>query len=155
MGTAFDTFNQYAFGQFPGQIEDRGLADIISRLAEGSDIGYGLAVRDTGYRTARLPTGAEVSHGITVRETVRENPAGDTPTPVYPQNNEMSVIRVGRIWVNTVDGAAPGDSVFVVPDTGELTNVAGATPNIQLPNASFKTTAAAGEIALVQLDGAQ
>lgn len=153
MSTAFDTFNQYALGQYPGQLEDRSHADVVTRLASGSDIGYGLAVIDTGYKTAELPTGSEVSNGITVRETVRDNPAGDNPTPVYPQDHEMSVVRVGRIWVTTVDGAAAGDDVYVVPATGALTNVAGATPNIQLPNAKFKTAAAAGELALVQLDG--
>lgn len=153
MGTAFDTFNQYAFGHYPGQIEDRSMADVVSRAASGSDIGYGLAVIDTGIRDAALPTGTEVSNGITVRETMLDNPAGDNPVPVYKQDHEMSVIRVGRVWVTTVDGAAIGETVYVVPGTGELTNTANTGTNIELPGAVFKSAAAAGEMALVQLNG--
>lgn len=153
MATAFDTFDQYAFGHFDGQIEDRGHADVVSRIASGGDIGYGLGVIDNGQRSAAIPTGSEVSTGITVRETVRDNAAGDNPTVVYPEGHAMSVIRVGRVWATTVDGAAVGDDVYVVPDTGELTNEAGATPNIQLPNAAWKSAAGAGERALVQLNG--
>lgn len=155
MATAFDTFDQYSFGHFEGQIEDRSLADVVSRAAEGSDIGYGLAVIDTSIRSAKLPTGSEVSTGITARESVRDNAAGDNPDPVYPQDHEMSVVRVGRIWVATVDGASFGDDVYVVPDTGELTNTDDGGTNIQLPNAAFKSAASAGGIALVQLDGNQ
>ncbi len=151
MATAFDTFNQYASLAYPGQIEDRSMADVVSRLASGSDIGYGLAVTDNGTRSAALPTGALVSTGITVRESLRDNGAGDNPTPVYPEDHEMSVIRAGRIWATTVDGAAVGEPVYVVPTTGALTNVT--TNNIAMPGATFKSAAAAGDVALVQLNG--
>lgn len=153
MGTAFDTFNQYALTHYPGQLEDRSLADVVSRVASGSDIGYGLGVIDTDIRSAKLPTGSEVSTGITVRETVRDNDAGTNPAPLYDQDDEMSVLRVGRIWVETVDGSVVGDDVYVVPDTGEITNDPASGTNIQLPNAAFKSAAGAAEIALVQLNG--
>lgn len=151
MGIAHDTFNQYALTHYPGQLEDRGMADVVTRVAQGSDIGYGLGVIDTDIRSAKLPTGSEVSTGITVRETVRDNDAGTNPEAVYDQDHEMSVLRVGRIWVESVDGAAVGDDVYVVPDTGEITNAS--TDNTQLPNAAFKSAAGAGEMALVQLNG--
>lgn len=122
MATAFDTFNQYAFGQYPGQLEDRSMADVVSRLASGSDIGYGLAVSDTGYRTAKLPTITDILSGITVRESVRDNAAGDNPAPVYPEDTEMSVVRVGRVWVTTTDGAVVGQPVYATPATGVITN---------------------------------
>lgn len=153
MATAFDTFDQYALGHYPGHMEDRGMADVVSRLAVGSDIGYGLAVKDIDNRSAELPTGSEVSSGITLREDVRDNPAGDNPTAVYPEDHEMSVIRVGRVWVTTVDGAVAGEDVYVVPATGALTNTDDTGTNIQLPGATFKTDADAGGIALVQLNG--
>jgi hypothetical protein len=155
MGTAFDNFSQYGFGHFPGQVEDLAMSDIVSRVADSSAIGYGLGVIDIDQRSARLPTSSEVSNGITVRETVRDNPAGDKPTPEYPQDHEMSVMRVGRIWVTTVDGATFGDDVYVIPNTGDLTNDAAGGTNIQLPNAAFKSAASAGDVALVQLDGNQ
>lgn len=153
MATAFDTFNQYREGAFDGQLQDRSHADVVSRLASGSDIGYGLAVIDSGERDAALPTGAEVSTGITLRESLRDNPAGDNPTPVHPEDSEMSVLRVGRVWVTTTGGAAIGESVYVVPATGALTNAPAAGVNIQLPNAAFKSVATAGGRALVQLNG--
>jgi hypothetical protein len=152
MGTAFDTFNQYSDTAIEGQLQDRELADVVSLVALNSDIGYGLGVYQASYQEAELPTGAEVSSGITVRETLHDNPSGSNPTPIYEEGETMSVLRVGRIWVNTVDGAAPGDDVYVVPSTGALTN--SSTNNIQLPNASFISTASAGELALVQLNGA-
>ena len=158
MATAFDTFDQYSLGHYEGQVEDRGMADIVTRLAVDSDIGYGLAVIETDERSASLPTGAEVSNGITIREAVRDNPAGDNPTPGYEQDHEMSVIRVGRVWVKSVDGSAVNDLVYVVPGTGQLTNAADdgesvPTANIQLPGAKFKSVSGAGELALVQLNG--
>lgn len=122
MGTAFNSFDQYALGHYDGQVEDRSLADIVSRVASGGDIGYGVAVADNSVRSARIVTGYDVPSGITVRETVRDNPVGDDPTPVYSQDHEMSVLRVGRIWVTTKNGAADGHPVYAVPDTGELTD---------------------------------
>lgn len=155
MATAFDTFDQYGFGYYDGQLEDRGMADVVSRIADGGDIGYGLGVIDTGLRSAALPAGSEVSTGITLRETVMDNPSGDNPTPVYREGETMSVVRVGRVWVTTVDGAAVGDTVYVVPATGAITNDADTGTNIAIPNAAFKSAAAAGERALVQLNGAE
>lgn len=153
MATAFDNFDQYADVAYEGQVADRGNVDIVSRVANGSDINYGRAVRDIDQRSARLPTGSEVSHGVTVRETVRDNPAGDNPTPLYPQGEAMSVMREGRMYATTVDGAAVNDSVYVVPDTGELTNTDSSGTNIQLSGAAWKSAASAGGIALVQLNG--
>jgi len=155
MATAFDTFNQYVDRAFNGQIEDRAMADVVSRVAEGSAIGFGLGVIDTGPRSAKLPTSTEASNGITVRETVRDNQSGDNPTVEYEQGDGMSVIRVGRVWATSDAGAAVGDSVYVIPSTGVLTNDAAGGTNIQLSNAAFKSTAAAGELALVQLNGSE
>lgn len=148
--TAFDTFDQYAFGHYPGQVEDMGLQEIVTRLAIGSDIGYGLAVSDIDNRSASLVSDDYTNPtGITVRESVRDNNSDDTP--VYPEDHEMSVMRVGRIWVTVADGATAGDPVYVDPDDGSI--VSTAYGNTQFPNATFKTTAAAGELALVQLNG--
>jgi len=153
MATAFDTFEQYSGTAYAGLIADRARADVVSMVATGSDVMYGRAVRQTGYREAALPTGSETSTGITVRETVTNNDATDSP--LYRQGETMSVIRVGRIWVATVDGAAVGDAVYVVPDTGELTNVDGGGTNIELANAAFKSETDAGGLAVVQLNGTE
>lgn len=145
---AFDTFNQYAFGNYAGQIEDRNHADVVSRLAIGGAIGYGLAVTDTGERSAQLPGSTDIPYGITVRETIRDNPAGDNPTPEYPEDHEMSVIRVGRIHVTTTDGSAVGEPVYVTPSTGVITN----DPSGSLqatPDANNTGDGTAGSLAVV------
>ena len=152
MTTAFDTFDQYGFGAYDGQVADMGNTDIVSRIADEA-IGYGLGVVDTSDATAKLPTGSEVSTGITVRETVRTNQDGLNPVPEYAAGETMSVIRVGRVHVTTVDGAALGDDVYVVPATGEITNAAASGTNIQIPRATFKSAADAAGRALVQLNG--
>ena len=153
MATAFDTFDQYALGHYDGQIEDRSHADVVSWLATGSAIGYGLAVHYTGDKEAALPTDSEASNGITVRETVRDNAAGDNPDVEYDQDTEMSVLRVGRVWVTVDSGAAVGDTVYVVPDTGRISNTDDSGTNIEFVGASFLTAASAGDRALIQLNG--
>ena len=153
MATAFNEFDQYGLGHYPGHLEDRGMADVVSRLAQGSDIGYGLGVVDVDNRTAKLPTGTEASNAITIRDSVRDNPAGNNPEAVYPVDHEMSVIRVGRVWVKTSAGSASGEDVFVIPGTGEITNTSNTGVNIQIVGATFKTAVVAGGIALVQLNG--
>lgn len=152
MGKAFDTFDQYAFGHYPGQIEDLSLSDVVTRRALGSDIGFGLAVADDNrYSASLLDDEYTVPTGITVRESVRDNAAGDNPTTLYPEDTEMSVLRVGRIWVSVADGAVAEAAVYVDPADGSIVSTSGG--NTQFPNAKFKTDASAGELALVQLDG--
>ena len=160
MATAFDTFNQYAFGQYPGHLEDRGMADVVSRLASGSDIGYGIGVADSDYRVAGIVGAADTPTGITLRESVRDNAAGDNPAAVYPEDTEMSVVRVGRVWVAVEEGDTPasGDAVYVIPETGVLTSAedsGGGDPTayVLFPNAAFKTGPNENGLCLVQLNG--
>lgn len=151
-GTAFDTFNQYALNHFPGQLEDRNHCDIVTRLAIDSDIGFGLAVSDIDDRSAALVDSEySVPTGIALREVAMENPIGDNGPAVHQQDTEMSVLRVGRVWVDVADGSTAGDPVYVVPVTGALVSSSGG--NTLFPNARFKTTVGAGESTLVQLDG--
>jgi len=155
MATAFNTFDQYAPRAYEGLIHDLSMADVTTRLAGGGDIGYGLGVTHSNEYTAKVPTAfSEKPDGITSRETVKDNPAGDSPTPVYEQDTEMSVVRSGRVWVRPTVAVAIKDPVHVVPNSGEITNTDASSTNPQLPNAEFRTaTSAADELALVQLNG--
>jgi hypothetical protein len=149
---AFDTFDQYALGHYVGQIADVSLADIVSRNAQ-EVIQAGLAVVDGADRAASLGNATSTPTGIAARMYVSEVDA-ETGNPVmsYAEGDEMTVLRLGRIWVETVGGAAVGDDVYVT-STGELTNTDNAGANLAFPNATFKSAADAGGIALVQLNG--
>ncbi|MNH03454.1 hypothetical protein D3C79_627170 [compost metagenome] len=68
----------------------------------------------------------------------------------YRIGEETSRVSHGRIWVRTVDGATVGAQVYAKPLTGELTN-ASTAGNHLLPDCSFLTAAAAGELALMQV----
>ncbi|MHA7916007.1 structural cement protein Gp24 [Alloalcanivorax xenomutans] len=150
MGQAFDTFNQYAFGHYEGQIEDRNLADVVTRLiVDTGGVGYGRAVCDIDDRSAEVAKAGLIPNGITVRETVRDNNAEDQPG--YPGAHEASVIRVGRIWVKAPGAAAKG-TVYVTPDTGEITAASGGGA-LTFAGAKFLTDAGEGDMALVQLNG--
>lgn len=154
MAEAFGTFDQYAVGHYEGQLADNSMTDILARFADGVDVPAGRAVIDTANKGADLPTGTEVANGIALRLYARDNVAGDNPVPTYADGEEFSMLRVGRVWVKTLAATTAGDSVYVVPSTGELTNDPAGGTNIQLPNAVFKTDADADALALVQMNGA-
>lgn len=131
MATAFDTFNQYATQAYEGQLADRSLADIVSRVADGSDIDAGLAVADTGERTASLVSGELVPTGIQIRMFADENKDASNPQSYTPEGHEMSVARVGRVWVRAVDGAALNQPVYVNPADSTITNDPNGTLDVE------------------------
>jgi hypothetical protein len=150
MATAFDTFDQYAGAAYAGQVRDLGMADIVSKLTDAA-IGFGLAVvRGDHDNSIALPAAEETAFvGITVRMTAWDNTSSDTAQ--YPVGKEASVIRTGRVWAVATDGCAAGESVYVTPVTGALAS--SYEVGEQLVGATWETTAAAGELAVIQLKG--
>jgi len=59
------------------------------------------------------------------------------------------VIRKGTVWVTAGAAVTPADTVYFVPATGVITNVA--TGNTAIPGAKFETTAASGALVRVYL----
>ena len=149
MATAFDTFNQYAEAAYEGQVRDMGAADIVSKLTD-EVVEFGRAVvRGAHDNSIAVPASTEDDFaGITVRMTAWDNDASGSAA--YPAGKEASVIRKGRVWVRCWDGCVPGDSVYVIADTGELSSSSYESGE-QYVGATWETTAAAGELAVVQL----
>ena len=159
MGIAIDTFTQYAGKAYEGQINDLSMADVTTAVATVA-IPFGrVVVSDTADRSGKLPAaGAGFFLGISVRKPVGVSGSyltgqvSDSGNAVggYRINEEVSLLATGRIWVKTLAGATKGAQVYAVPLTGELTNAATAGNHL-LPGCVFKSTAAAGELALVQV----
>lgn len=142
---------------FPGSIVDAGLKNIITKLAEASSIGSGLAVtRGTLDDQALLATatGAEFV-GITTSTTAGQADGSDAF--VYQENDAMNVLETGRIYVTCEDGCVPGDDVFFrhtaagLEVLGAFRTDADTADADQITGATFESTAGVGEIAIVKL----
>ncbi|HJH17632.1 MAG TPA: hypothetical protein K8W20_02810 [Pseudomonas lactis] len=159
MGIAIDTFGQYAGKAYEGQINDLSMADVTTAVASVAIPFARAVVSATVDKQGALPAaGAGFFLGISVRKPVgvsgnyMTGQVSDSGNTVggYRLNEEVSLLSTGRIWVKTLAGATKGAQVYAVPLTGELTN-ASTAGNHLLPGCVFKTTAAAGELALVQV----
>lgn len=148
-----DTFNQYASLGYHGQLNTAFPFEIISAKAEGSDIGFGLAVFDgTADDQAALPGASPTSpalSGLTIRTTYAvDNNASQVP--LVKEFDTMSLLKKGRMFVTVSDGSAKKGQVYVVPLTGEL--VSTSTDNVALVGVTFVRTAAAGEVTEIEIN---
>lgn len=144
----------------PGQRADFGLIDINSKAAEGSDINFGLAVvRGTGDDQAILPSATGQGFlGITQYTTA--GVANSSDVHLYEENREMNIIDFGRVFAICEDGCVPGDDVFFRHTVGAVGTVVGglrtdadANKADQIIGGKWETTAAAGGIAMIKLNG--
>ena len=159
MGIAVDTFGQYAGKAYEGQINDLSMADVTTAVASVV-IPFARAVMSAVVdKQGALPAaGAGFFLGISVRKPVGVSGSyltgqlSDSGNAVggYRINEEVSLLATGRIWVKTLAGATKSAQVYAVPLTDELTNTATAGNHL-LPGCVFKSAAAAGELALVQV----
>ncbi|MCQ1989659.1 MULTISPECIES: structural cement protein Gp24 [Pseudomonas] len=161
MATAIDTFGQYAGRAFEGQINDLSMADITTLVADVAIPFARAVIVGSAAKRGQLPLAdAATFMGISVRKTVgvsssyvtgsANNVNNGNVVGTYRIGEEVSLVSYGRIWVRTVDGATVGAQVYAKPTTGELTN-ADTAGNHLLPDCTFLTDAAAGELALVQV----
>lgn len=162
MATAFDTFNQYASQAFEGQPNDDSMFDDITYVVESADVPFGRAViQGATDRGGKLPaTAAAFIIGLSVRQTIGigggyltgDGNANANPVGSRAVGQESTARAYGRAWVKTLGGSTPGQQVYVVPNTGELTNAA-TSGNLLWPGATFKTTATANGMAVIQVRG--
>ncbi len=149
MSVTQDTFGQYAGIGFHGQQNTDFPSWISSQHAEGGAIGFGVAVSfGTADHQAVLGGAASADLiGVTVRtQAVENNAAGES---LYREDQAMSVMEKGRMFVTVSDGATRGAPVYVVPATGEL--VSTATDNVALTGARFLRSCAAGEVSEIEI----
>lgn len=143
-----------------GQRTNLGLTNITSKAAEDSDIAFGRAVvRGTGDDQAKLPTGASQGFlGIT--ELTSAWSIGSDNLHEYSENREMNIINFGEIWIYTEQSVVPGDAVYfrhtadIAPLNviGRFRKDASGGDAELIVGASFESTAAAGEIAKINLN---
>lgn len=146
----------YAINQaiaYAGLIYAQAPKDVVSLIAEpAAGIGFGVAVqRGTDADKECDLAGATAFIGITVRDLAREGVA-NTGAIKYDQYETCAVMRKGYIWAVCPTGCAPGDSVNYVDDTGVLDSGAAGAGETQLDGATWETTAAAGELAVIRLE---
>ncbi|BBO74407.1 hypothetical protein DSCW_18240 [Desulfosarcina widdelii] len=142
-----------------GQIADIGPSDIITYTNEhGDTVPFGVFVtKGSGEGLAVLPdatgevTGL-VGLGVVVRSHTQPQDEG------YADGDVMPVIKKGRVWVPVEDEVTAESAAFVrfVAGAGEQLGAfrsdADGTDAVALPNAKFVTDAAAGELALLDLN---
>ena len=126
---------------FPGMIaESQMIKDVASKVVvTTATIPFGVAV-GAGASDGSVRLGGAAYQGITVADLSRT-------ADQYVLGEVAGVLRKGTIWVTAAVAVTPADTVYYVPATGAITNVA--SGNTAIPNAKFETTAAAG--ALVRL----
>lgn len=104
----------YVIGQV-GQIADTSSRTIDSFAAEG-EIGFGIAVaRGTNKQKQVIPFAGTGFVGISVFE---HNENG-----LYKDEDSVSVMTSGRIYVTTATTVVAGTTAYAVNATGDITNV--------------------------------
>lgn len=73
---------------------------------------------------------------------------GATGEDKFAQYESALVLRKGPIWVLCTTGCAAGDPVYVRPSNNTFQN-SSANSGVQIANARWETTAAAGELAVL------
>lgn len=127
---------------FAGMIaESQAVKDVASKAVETAAVAFGLAV-GAGTADGSVKLGGTGYIGITVADKSRT-------TDSYAVGEVAGVLRKGTIWVTASVDVADTDTVYFVPATGVITNVA--TANVAIPGAKFETTATAGNLVRVYL----
>lgn len=164
----------------PGLPFDLSDHEAISRTAEVSAIAFGLAVvRGSSDYEARLPDVANllgagasgtIFQGVVMREHIREDipeaplapPLGDSQTSYVKEQGTLAIKTAGRIWVRVETAVTEGDDVFFRHTQTGGTDVLGSFRNdnaagnaTQVATARFHTSAAAGELAVIELKAAK
>lgn len=154
MAVTQDTFTQYTDLAYNGQLNTDFDWWAASPLAEGGDIGFGVAVAfgTEDNQGVVVPTDATAEQiiGVTLRtQSVENSLVAGEQVSLYKEEYPMSVLTKGRMFVTVSDGSTAGTPVYIVPDTGEIVSTEGT--NIALPRARFVRTAGAGETTEIEL----
>lgn len=150
-------YQNYMGEAYPGMKADLQAYDTVSKLNKGTAIiPFGRAVFSDGDDGMKLPVSGSTAAqfiGITFRELDRAYTDAQITSGIGAvPNRDHTVMTTGVIWVNPVAAVNKDDPVYVVLASGLLTNAAGTGgTTVQITNAKFVSTAAAGALAKVSL----
>lgn len=151
---------QTSYGLYMGQAYDGMKADMeayntVSKVNKGTAvIPFGRAIFTDGDDGGKLPVaGSTIAQfvGISMRELTRAYTIAEATNGIGAvPNYDFTVMTTGVIWVSPAVAVAKDDPVYILLADGRFTNVAG-TNNVQVPNAKFVSSAAAGARAKISL----
>jgi len=126
--------------------------DIVSRAVEtAGGIAFGVAVtRGTDADKQIVPAASADFLGITIRSLEKEG--GTAGAIQWNAKETAGVMRSGYIWAVCPTGCVPGDAVNYADGTGVLDSGAAGAGSTSLNGATWETTAAAGELAVIRLN---
>ncbi len=138
---------------YAGLIYALALHNISSFSVEpAAGIGFGVAVtRGTDPDTQIDLAGSASFVGITIRSLEHEG-AANTGDIQWRQYQTAGVMREGYIWAVCPAGCVPGNAVKYTDATGVIDAGAAGVGETQLDGATWETTAAAGELAVIRLE---
>jgi len=136
---------------YAGLIYAQAPHDIVSRAVEtAAGIGFGVAVtRGTDPDKQVVPAASADFLGITIRSLEKEG--GDAGAIRWNVKETAGIMRVGYIWAVCPTGCVPGNAVKYTDGTGVLDSGAAGASETQLNGATWETTAAAGELAVIRI----
>lgn len=127
--------------------------NIISRSVETTTgIEFARAVSRGTDADNQTVVGGNSFLGITIRSLENEG-AAETGALKLEQNQTAGIMVEGYVWAVCPTGCVPGDAVNYNTTTGVLDSGAPVAGENSLDDASWETTAAAGELAVIRITG--
>jgi hypothetical protein len=147
--SAQTTYTTNTGSAYAGQLADLEPKEVVSRLAESGDIGFGLAVsRGTADDQATL--GGSAFLGVTLRSLDREGTVL-TGAVDYDQYSAMAVLRSGYCWVTVADTGSPGAKLNYNTTTGAIGVGAPGAGEAEFPGTLETTVASGGTLGLIRV----
>jgi len=151
--TAQTDYSIYQDGAIHGAIADMQESEVVSKKAEGGDIGFGVAVSRGTNDGQAVIGGDDTYFGVTVRDLgIAPKTVGGTVI-AYEEKSTMSVLRRGNIAIAIPSGGTQGDALNYVDATGVIDAGAPEAGETILKGATLENTVAAGKIGIVRLSG--
>ncbi len=151
--------NDYMAKGLAGQIADIGPSDVITRINQsGGSVPFGIFVTKGSAEGTAVPPAATdqvtgpAGLGVVLRSHTQPQGEG------YAAGDPMPVMKKGRVWVPVEDAVTAESAAFVrfavntTEQLGAFRSDADVDKAVALPGAKFVTNAAAGELALLDLN---
>ena len=139
------TYNETQDQAVAGLIGTQIPATIISRTVETSaGIGFGVPVAQGTNDNGCILFASGTVLGIAALDR------GATGEDKYAQYESARIITKGHVWVICTTGCSAGNTVWVRPSNATF-QTSNANSGVQIANARWETTAAAGALALIRL----